>query len=173
VQARIGYNAGMKRWRFTLKILLIATLLPSAGCGSAPQDVTRDPAYGNFGAVMGTWKTKAPIQLVECSEVNIVGGDRFLGLGGALKMGAPGEKVLADLPAGTEIRIEHLIFAPSWEASLLGVTGSLTAGSYADRQAQLDPRLFTGDIIATIQQTHGDRSAINTTWTVDPSMLEK
>jgi hypothetical protein len=162
----------MKRPLLSLQTPLIAALLLSVGC-SKPQDVTHDPAYGKFGAIMGTWKTKAPIQLVECSEVNIAGDNRFLVLGGALKMSMYGEKVLADLPAGTEIRIEHLVFAPSWEASLLGVTGSLTAGPYAGQQAQLDGRLFTGDLVATILQTHGDPAAINTTWTVEPSMLEK
>jgi hypothetical protein len=143
----------MNQFRLHLLALFSLTLLLSAGCGS--------------------WKTKEPIQLVECSAVNVAGGNRFLVLGGALRMSMPNEKILADLPAGTEIRIEHLFFAPSYEASLLGVTGSLTAGPHADQQAQFDGRFFTRDLIATIQQDHGDQSAVNTTWTVDPNMLEK
>jgi hypothetical protein len=163
----------MKRPLLSLQTLLIAALLLSVGC-SKPQDVTHDPAYGKFGAVMGTWKTKAPMQLLESSAVNVAGDNRFLALAGALKMSPmPGEKVLADLPAGTEIRVERLMFVPSYEASLLGVTGTLTAGPHADKEAELDSDLFTKDLISTIELTHGDPRAINTIWTVNPNMLEK
>src|SRR6266496_5004131 len=52
--------------------LLLATipmmLLFTTGCGSKPQEVTNDPAFGNFVSVVGTWKTKVPLRLVEIEK---------------------------------------------------------------------------------------------------------
>jgi hypothetical protein len=158
--------------RIQLHWLAAAVALLLAGCSDERQDVTYDLMYGKFGAIKGVWKTKVPMRLVQAQhDMNIAGGDTFLVT--ADRVNLRNDKVLTEVPAGTEIRIERLIYVPSWECSLLGVTGSLTAGPYKDQQAQLDSGLFAKDLVATIEYTHGDATAVATTWTVDPKMLEK
>ena len=75
-----------------IRCVWLAVALLLVGCSGKRQDVTHDPAFGNFGAVMGTWKAKAPMQLVQVPVENIAGGDLILELAGALKMSMPGER---------------------------------------------------------------------------------
>src|SRR5436853_7571425 len=93
-------------------------LLLSGGCGSKPQDVTNDPAFGNFASVVGTWKTKVPLRLVEIEKKPYLLCDDQAHI----------DRDLLLLPAGTEIRIEHLIFTSTFETDYLDVMGSLVAG---------------------------------------------
>jgi hypothetical protein len=106
----------------------------TAGCGSKPQDVTNDPAFGNFASVVGTWKTKVPLRLLQIQkEMYLVYGDQFI----------PRSRELPVLPVGTEIRIEHLIFKSTFETDFLDVMGSLVGGPYSGRIVNIDSRLFT------------------------------
>jgi len=117
--------------------LLLATipmmLLFTTGCGSKPQEVTNDPAFGNFVSVVGTWNTKVPLRLVEIEKkLYLVYGDQALS----------GRELLL-IPAGTEIRIEHLIFRSTFETDFLDVMGSLVVGPYSGKSVNIDSRLFT------------------------------
>jgi hypothetical protein len=104
-----------------------------AGCGSKPQDVTNDPAFGNFSSVVGTWKTKVPLRLVEIkNELYLINGDQAI----------QQSRELPGLPAGTEIRIEHLLFRSTFETSYLDVMGSLAVGPYSGMPVYIDGRLF-------------------------------
>jgi hypothetical protein len=108
-------------------------LLFTTGCGSKPQDVTNDPAFGNFASVVGPWKTKVPLRLVETEkELYLVYGDQALS----------GRDLLL-IPAGTEIRIEHLIFRSTFETDFLDMWGSLVVGPYSGKSVHIDSRLFT------------------------------
>jgi hypothetical protein len=50
--------------RKLLSLLLLAMVTLVAGCNKA-EDVTHDPGFGNFGAVIGVWKSKVPMGLGE------------------------------------------------------------------------------------------------------------
>ena len=163
----------MKRSRFGLLILAIAVL--SAGCAVKPNDVTHDPSFGNFGAVVGVWKLKAPLRLVQgpsnfvgrddlCSDLGIILGDPGI---------SPTEKDLGLLPIGTEVRIEHLYYWETFETSHLDATGSLTAGPYKDRPLELNGRLFEKDLMATVQMDHLNPGGANIVWSVNSDVLEK
>jgi hypothetical protein len=105
----------------------------TAGCGSKSKDVTNDPAFGNFASVVGAWKTKIPLRLVEIEKkLYLIAGD----------VAVSGRDLLV-LPAGTEIRIERLEFRSTFETDFLDVIGSLTSGEYSGRSMNVDSSLFT------------------------------
>jgi hypothetical protein len=155
---------------------LIAAFLFSAGCAVKPQDVTHDPSFGNFQAVLGTWKSKVPLRLVQGTN-SLVGRDD---LGGGVTLFVtdmgyhPSDwKDLGTLPAETEVRIEHLYYWNTFEAPYIAATGSLTAGPYKDRPLELERGLFTKDLMSTVAMGHGDPKVVNKDWTVDGDILEK
>jgi hypothetical protein len=114
--------------------LVLLVLLSSTGCGSKPKDVTNDPAFGNFASIVGPWKTKVPLRLVEIEKkLYLVYGDQFI----------PQSHDLVLLPAGTDIRIERLIFRETFEVDFLDVMGSLVTGPYSGKTVNVDSRLFT------------------------------
>jgi hypothetical protein len=161
----------MRQARVTLLALAIAALLCSAGCAKHQwQDETHNPAFGNFGAVVGTWKAKVPLRLVQ--EKNDSDSDLALVLGDFPMY--PDMEDLGILPVGTEVRIEHLQFLDTYESSTsIKATGSLTAGPYQDRPLLLNGLLFAKDWMATVQLDHGDPNAANKDWTVNADALEK
>lgn len=115
-------------------IALGLLLLSFTGCGSKPKDVTNDPSFGNFASVVGTWKTKVPLRLVEIQkQLYLVHGDQSIS----------GSPDLLVLRAGTEIRIERLIFRKTFENDFLDVVGSIVAGPYSGKRVNIDSRLFT------------------------------
>lgn len=117
-----------------LLVAIAMLLLFGTGCGSKPQDVTNDSAFGNFASVVGTWKTKVPLRLVEIEKaLYLVYGDQAI----------PESRELQLLPSGTDIRIEHLIFRSTFETSFLDVAGSLVTGPYSGKAVNVDSRLFT------------------------------
>jgi len=133
-------------------------LLFTAGCGSKPQDVTNDPAFGNFVSVVGGWKTKVPLRLVDIEQkLYLVYGDQALS----------GRELLL-LPAGTEIRIEHLIFRSTFETDFLDVMGSLVAGPYSGKSVHVDSRLFTLVDLPLYPGSKGTPEQYYSTWH-DPS----
>ena len=166
----------MKLPRFGLWVLLIAVLLLSTGCAVKPRDVTHDPSFGNFGAIIGTWKCKAPLRLMQGPN-NLVGRED---LGGGLTIFLPdqvlGSKDYTDLgilPVGTEVRIEHLYYWKDFETSYMAATGSLTAGPYKDRPLELNWLLFEKDLMATVKIDHLNPGGANIPWTVNSDVLEK
>src|SRR5437016_5930684 len=129
-------------------------LLFFTGCGSKPKNVTNDPAFGNFASIVGTWKTKVPLRLVEIEKkLYLVYGDQSLS----------GRELLM-LPSGTEIRIEHLIFRKTFETDFLDVMGSLVTGPYSGKSVNVDSRLFTPVDLPLYKGSKGTPEQYYSTW---------
>ena len=127
-------------------------------------DVTHDPSFGNFAAVIGTWKSKVPLRLVEIKDdLHVVWGDQFI----------PGSKELAMLPVGTEIRIEQLRHRETFATTYLHAMGSLTVGPDAGRQLQIDDRLFVAELLSQARLHRGEKQVKETTWAVAADRLTK
>jgi hypothetical protein len=132
-----------------------------------PKDVTNDPAFGDFTSVVGTWKTKVPLRLVEIEfrgdkKLYLVYGDQYISR----------SRELPEVPAGTEIRIERLIYRDTFETSFLDVTGSLGTGPYSGKSVMLDRSLFAADVVDRYCIWHVDPSKPKPKWTVAPEKLE-
>lgn len=130
-------------------------------------DVTNDPSYGNFSSVVGTWKTKTPFTLT------II--DKELRLSAHKVFYHQGDRDLATLPTGTEIRIEHLILDNTTEAGpFVYAVGSLTSGPYAGQNMRLDWKLFAPNVF---QHPYVDTTTrpvpSGKDWAIAPDVLEK
>jgi hypothetical protein len=112
------------RQNILLSTIVFAFAL-SAGCDQPPKDVTTDPAFGNFESVVGTWKTKVPLRLVEIRKQLYL----FYGPGTVTQA----SREFPAVPSGTEIRIEHLIFRQTFEVNLLDVWGTFANGPYSGK----------------------------------------
>ena len=147
-----------------LAISLGILVLPVPGCGPRDQDVTNDPAFGDFRSVVGIWRAKVPLRLVERDKMlYLVSHDTPVS----------GYHELATEPAGTRIRVEHLILRKTIETELLRVTGSLIDGQYAGRPLELDRNFFPWDVMSYYVRHHGDSTATTKpSWTVATDKLE-
>jgi hypothetical protein len=140
-------------------------LLTMARCDSGYHDVTHDPQFGDFRPVIGKWKSKIPLRLVEISGKHLY-----------LVIGEPGiheTKELAKVPVGTEIRIDHLMSRETFETTYLEATGCLVAGPYADRQINLDDGLFEQDTVFRANISRGKPHVRQMKWAVAPDKLER
>ncbi len=108
-------------------------VLAVLGCGSS-MDVTNDPSYGNFGVVVGSWKTKTPLWLVR------IGGTVYLNVANTTY--EQSDSVIETVPTGSELRIEHLTLTRTAEVDLLSASGSLVTGPHAGEEIHLDVHLF-------------------------------
>jgi hypothetical protein len=146
----------------------------SAGCGQPPKDVTADPAFGNFESVVGTWKTKVPLRLVEIRKQLYL----VYGLGTVTQA----SREFPAVTNGTEIRIERMIFRHTFEVDLLDVWGSFASGPYSHKIVNIDGTLFTpvdepqfhGKDWPTAYYSiwHGPNDP-KPKWVVDPEKLER
>src|SRR5579885_1166118 len=105
-----------------LPVIIFGLTLLSLGCD---KDVTSDAQY-RFSRVVGTWKTKTPLTLWNdegnlCLETE----DGFVG------------QVVAKLPAGTVIRVQHLIRYATEAGYFMRVTGTITSGQYAGKEVRI------------------------------------
>src|SRR5438105_4594952 len=110
----------MRSTQLAISALLLVLLY---GC-EKPKDVTNDPTFGNFAAVVGTYKIKVPLRLVQLKDPPqlslIVGQESYV---------STSEQTL---PAGTVIRIDKLISTPSFETGGgLDASGHLAVGPQA------------------------------------------
>jgi hypothetical protein len=136
----------------------------AARCDTGWTDVTRDPSFGDFAPVMGSWKTKVPLRLVEIkNDLHLVWGEAAI----------PRSKDLAMLPVGTEIRIEQLVYRQTFETSFLDARGSLTAGPHAGRPLVISDALFAPDLVFRACVWRGDKKVKETTWSVAADKLTK
>lgn len=144
-------------------IALCCVPVISIGCRNIGKnnvtDVTADPKYGNFSNVAGTWRTLAPLTLMD--------------MNGSLYLSPTGEHYnsattdLWKVPVGTQIRITCLIKATTAETELLYPMGSLDSGPYAGRSVQLDDALFLPNVFIPHRLTK-----LKHTWGVAPEKLE-
>ena len=134
--------------------LIVAALLFS-GC-SGKKDVTNDPRY-DFSDVIGTWKTKSPLWLKDSPETTLEPGGLYLDTTARDN----NDPILTMVPAGTQIRIEHLMNDWTFNRDVLYAAGSLVSGPHAGKAIRLDKRLFS------------DRQTSVSKWKVAPEKLEK
>ena len=138
-------------------------LVPFVYLCKGNQDVTNDPAFGNFAPVIGTWKSKVPLRLYkDGSTLYLMLTDRR----------HPFEE-LCVVPAGTEVRIEHLAFRQTINTDFLNVMGSLGSGPYAGKKLVISQSLFPQDMVYEARLRHGYQKVRDMTWKVDPDKLEK
>lgn len=148
-----------------LPLLLLLGFLTFAS-GGCKKDVTNNPYYNNFSAVVGTWKTKTPLLLVEI--------DKQLYLCASNEVANPSARRLATLPVGTTIRIEHLIRENTIEVGLTYPTGSLTSGPYAGQTIELAKGLFVPNgFLHPRPPTQPTVDGWTFSWKVAPDKLEK
>ena len=138
--------------------LLAVTLALLCGGCTKTKDVTSDPTYGSFSCVVGTWKAKSQMRVVEISnELFLVArSERY-----------PGERDVATVPADTGVKIECLILESTVGADLLHPMGSLTSGPYSGKRIQLDWGLFGPNRPDSWSRTTAKK------WTVAADKLEK
>lgn len=149
-----------------VSFLGLAIALLVAGCDKPPQDVSNDPSFGNFSAVVGRWRSKIPLRLVKSEGVLSLScsGDYLT---------SPDLQELAALPVGTEINIQRLILRKTFEVDLIDVTGSVVSGPHAGKTVIVSPRLFSSpDMVGTSPEWHGQKRK-DMTWSVAPDKLER
>ena len=85
--------------------------------------------------------------------------------------GAPGEsnRVIQPVPAGTEIRVEHLLYEQTSERDYFYVTGSLVSGPYAGRTLQLG----YSDLFKTKNLGIQSDARRDISWAVEADKLER
>lgn len=84
-----------------ISLMTLGTL--NTGCKNAlEKDVTNDPKYGDFFAVVGKWKAKTPLKIIEVNK--------HLHLCPKDSIDYAGDRVVLTLPIGTEIHIDRLIY---------------------------------------------------------------
>jgi hypothetical protein len=133
--------------------------------GVTVTDVTNAPSYGNFATVVGTWKTKSQLTLMD------IDGKMYLST--RSEHYAASTRDLQVLPPGTEIRIEHLMLRSSFDIGRLYPTGSLTSGAYAGRAAEVDTRLFAPNYFEPPGSATAPSTPLEKRWDVAPEWLEK
>jgi hypothetical protein len=147
-----------------LLLAALCLLAPVAtGCSDPSRDVSNDPNYGNFSTVTGRWKTKTPLMIVEY-QTRLFLWTSQRDVGGVYKL-------LATVPPGTELSVEHLMLHPSFEANTMSETGSLVSGPYAGKTLDLDPDLFARNAITS--WSGSPTVQLPRTWQVNPDQLEK
>jgi hypothetical protein len=142
---------------FVWLVFMIAAISRDTG----NQDVTRDPSFGSFAAVVGNWKSKVPLRLIEIKHVLY------------LDCGDVEPDDLALLPVGTEIRIEQLVYRETFETNYLDAWGSLTVGPCVGKRIHIDNRLFARDLVFRVSLHHGQEEIKKTTWSVADDKLTK
>jgi len=145
-------------------LVWVAIWLLAIWCDTGWTDVTHDPSFVNFAAVIDTWKSKIPLRLVEIkNDLHLVLGDAEIS----------GSKELAVLPMGTEIRIEHLAYRKTFETSYLDACGSLTAGPWMGRILHISDSLFAPDLVFRACVYRGYKQVEEMTWSVAADKLTK
>lgn len=145
------------RRQLTRRILAFAfgcgVLVFCASC-ERTRDVTNDPSFGNFAAIVGVWRTRSSLYVQDVKGELYLCTDKILY--------NVGDQNLETVPAGTEIRIEHLYYDETFETSNTRPVGILVSGGYAGRSLHLADELFLFTNRIHVKQ-----------WAVAPDKLEK
>jgi hypothetical protein len=146
-------------------VLFVTLTTLNTGCKDPSQkDVTNDPNYGDFSRVVGTWNSKTPLELAQLDK------ELYLCPKGGLTNG--GARLILTLPAGTEIRVEHLYYHEVMGGSPTYMMGSLVTGPYAGKPIELGddffrPNPFTDPNVSKPPPDYTFK------WTVSPDMLTR
>jgi len=133
-QSKLATKLWKHLWTLGRGLFLCAPallLVFSVGC-TKTSDVTNDPNFGKFKSVVGVWKTKFPLHLVEIEKKLYLSTDLEI---------YSGQNKLLIVPEGTEIRIERLVFKDTFETTYLDVMGSVLIGGHTNK-VNVDDRLF-------------------------------
>ena len=154
-------------WILLATALAIMGLISLASYNWREQVVTNDPAFGNFGVLVGEWRTKVPLTLYK--------GDFYEQSSLALiddQWNSNWQKII-DIPVGTKIRIEHLKYKRSFERSYLWITGSLVDGDYKNEEMYLSCSLFPENVMFHYEVRRDLKPNLKPPWTVEPDKLER
>lgn len=141
----------------------VILMLVAMSADTAFKDVSNDPAFGKFAPVVGTWKSKVPLKLIDVRGQFILIEPNH----------ADGYKEVESLPVGIEVRIEKHMYRQTFETSYLEVVGSLLAGPNADKPLNFDVLLFPDGLVDKVCFEKGSPKIKETTWSVDPTKLGK
>ena len=149
-----------------LRGLLLATVLATlliSGC-DREQDVTNEPSFGGFAAIVGMYRTKVPTKIVECNKTLML-----------VVADAPAFecRLIAELPAGIAVRVERLRYRQTVSRSFVWVDGSLVDGAYARQTLRLDDDFFPPNILEYYEFSHDNPAATRRAWSVMADKLEK
>ena len=142
-------------WSFAI---LLSAAFFMAGCD---KDVTNDSSY-SFSGVVGTWKAKKPLQLVKSGD-NIIVTDRDFG-----------GQLIATLPVGTEVRIEHLIRYSTEAGYFTRITATVASCPHSGQLVLFDDMLFAPNRFNTpAYSPKNPPDGWTSKWTVAPDKLER
>jgi hypothetical protein len=149
----------------TMAMLAVLLGICLSGCDGKPQDVAADPAYGDFSKILGVWRTKVPMRLVELGNEKVL----YILAGPQVTVETP----VAAVPVNTQIRIEHLVFKPTFETNYLNVTGTLVGGPNSGKCIVLDD-MFPPDLLQHYELAEPGKSwGPNKPWTVSHDKIER
>jgi hypothetical protein len=126
--------------------------------------VTDNTEFGDFRAIVGSWRAKVPLKLVVQNDVKyLVCEDTQL----------QGVRVIARVPVGSILRIEQLKLQENVQVDRLRVTGRLVGGEYSGEIVQLDSNFFPRDVLLFYQIHHSDSSKTKPPWATKLGVLER
>ena len=114
-------------------IVIFAIGIVVGGCNKyGTEDLTANPSYG-FGGAVGVWKTKTPLWVANVQgRMCLMATDQIAG-----------SSILETVPAGTEIRIEHLIMKRTFETDFIAPYGCVLSGPQAGKTWNWTEGCFT------------------------------
>jgi len=149
--------------RRKIAVLFLSACIVSA---CADSDETKSPAYG-FSTIAGTtWRTKTKVAVVESGRKKGLCPPMMFDPTVPGYTPNPGQKILAVLPVGTHVTIEHLI-KDNGDWGGVWVTATVDTGPYAGKNLELIERYFAPNSYLRPGQ------GFPKTWTVNPDLLEK
>jgi hypothetical protein len=152
------------RTAFTGKLFAALCALVFVITGCSKTDVTRDPNYGDFLAIVGIWKTKVPLKLYKYNEEYYLTTEngRFADF-----------FHIADIPTGTKIRIDRLILDNTSEAGeFYRPMGIFPSGPYAGDVFYLPSELFAPNCFLHNYNSSTEPSTpLPKTWVPNPEKL--
>lgn len=148
----------------SLLVVGMLAMLASCGCNRPPRDVTHDKDFGDFAAVVGDWRLRVPLRLVESKgDLYVVCEDTVFHSSRELDL----------LPEGAGIRIERLVYTETFETTYLDVWGTISSGGHSGKPVIFSRSLFPGDLVMNAKTWRGTEKVRNLVWTVDDAKLER
>lgn len=156
--------------KYYLVILIsLAFMTCFSGCSPTDQDVTHDKRFGDFGSsIVGKWRTRVPFYLV---QGNFEGGVK---LALVTEIQSDYWTKIADIPIGTEIKIDRLMLKKTISVSFLWIAGQLVEGPHVGKQIAIDPKIFPFEVMS-FYEIHYDNTLKpkRPSWIFVPELIGK
>jgi hypothetical protein len=147
--------------------MAILLLLFITGCKDPGLDVTYHPAFGNFGASMvGVWKTKVSTTLNPAVDEYMSSSRLYLSL-------YDHGKKLDEIPAGTKISIDEMVYVQGFSVDVLLVNGRIIDGKYSGREITLGREFFPFETMHLYKTHHKNNQIAKPPWSAEVDKLEK